>query len=156
MKSLLLVILTLSLVQQANAQNAQEINVNVLQPLTFNYNTLDELSTPKTLYNALELDLKVKQVAAIVSASLNYTSPAEPSLANKLNLKYSNGNSSSAVINMADIPLSQVPMQLLQQPAFGNGVDHYTFYYNVTLQPITDFVMQSSNYFVLTFTLSNP
>jgi len=104
MKNLLLAIFILSLAPQANAQNAQEINVNVLQPLTFNYNTLDELSTPKTLYNALALDLKVKQVAAIVSASLT----------------------------------------------------HYTFYYNVTLQPITDFVMQSSNYFVLTFTLSNP
>jgi hypothetical protein len=156
MKNLLLTILTLSFLQQATAQNAQEINVNVLQPLTFNYNTLDELSAPKTLYNALELDLKVKQVTALISASLNYTSPAEPSLANKLNLKYSNGNSSTAVINMADIPLGQVPVQLLQQPAFGNGVDHYTFYYNVTLQPITDFVTQTNNYFVLTFTLSNP
>jgi hypothetical protein len=156
MKEILFAILTLPIVQFAKAQNAQEINVNVLQPLIFNYNTIDELSSPKTLYNALELDLKVKQVSAIVSANITYTSGIDPALNNKLILKYSNGNSSTAVINMADIPLNNVPVQLLQQPAFGNGVDHYTFYYNVGLEPITDFIAQTSNYFILTFTLSNP
>jgi len=161
MKKIFITLLVLLLAKALQAQNslgsnAQSIKVNTLQPLVFNYNDLNELEFPKTLYNALHLELKAKAETAIISANVNYTSPAEPALSNKLVLKYSSGNSSSAVINMADIPLTSVPVQLLQQPTFGNGVDHYSFYYNVILQPVTNFVAQEDNYFVITFTLTNP
>jgi len=156
MKKLLPALSILLFTLSARAQNAQSIDVNMLQPLNFNYYNAEELTMEKTIYSALELKLKVKQVPAIVSASLNYTSPADPALNGKLSLKYSNGNSSNAVVNMSAMPLSTVPVQLLQQPASGNGADHYVFYYDVILSPITSFFAQENNYFVITFTLANP
>lgn len=138
----------------AFAQNAQEIKVRMLQSPIITYLTFEELMSPKVLANAIELSLKVKQSKAQIYGSINYLESTGTGLIGKLCVKYNNTNSTSANINYNEVPLSETPALLFSQPAFGNGVDHYKFYYDLMIAPLTELVAPQNN-FTITFTLTN-
>lgn len=150
-----LLIITLLFIQKGVfAQNAQEIKVRTLQSPIITYSTFEELISPKVLNSAIELSLKVKLSKAQIYGSINYLENTGIGLTGKLHIKYNNTNSTSANINYNEIPLSETPALLFSQPAFGNGVDHYKFYYDLIIAPLTEFVAPQNN-FTITFTLTN-
>src|SRR5690606_13711715 len=124
------------------------------QPLVFTYSNINELLQPKIITNALELQIKVKG-GCTVSANLNYEPDDALLFANRLILRHRQSTSNTVVLSLTDIPMTATPISLFAQPSAGPSAKHYSFYYDLILNPIDQFVDDEQHTFSITFTMSD-
>lgn len=130
-------------------------SLNVLAPLNFRYETAQELLQQKTIREALELQIKIKQEDVIVSAKANVYGGAESfALANLLALRLSSKTSPTAIVANTTIPLSPSFITLFLQPRSPNGVKHYSFFYDLVLNPSKTIITPGSYNFSIDFTIT--
>lgn len=139
------------------SSNADNIKLNINKPLIFTFNSIEELLEGKTINNAMEIKLKVKEKMYNVSANVLFSGqPQGEKISGHLALRLRSKTSMNAIVNSQISPLSLTPVLLFTQPSIGISTNHYSYTYDLLLSPFTSFVRADTYNFTLTFTLSEP
>ena len=154
-----LIILAISLLPRGvNAQwtiNNVSFSAHNLVPLTFTYNTVEELLEQKVLTNAIRLDLCINNKGCNVTARVIYpTAPGQAPPA-WLSKTWINDNSPDAQIPSNISVLGITDNLLFMQPSDGlNTAKNYSYYYNLNLAPVTTFIDNGMYNFKILYTMT--
>jgi len=131
-----------------------KVTVSVLNPMHFSYSNAMELLQPKVIHNALELAVKIKQENTGVYAQVNYSGLSEDLASNLLSLRLTSKTSPDAVVSNTTVPLSAVPALVFMQPRSIRETKHYSFYYDLILNPVTTMIPPGNYSFSINFTIT--
>lgn len=132
------------------------MNVNINNPLYFQYSTVQDMLQPQIINNALSLELHPRQHSLNVYAQINFNGSKHKNIPNGwLALRLINKTSPDAFASNESISLSESPVLLFTQPA-GNSNAVYSFIYSAILNPPTKHIKPDNYSFSITFTLSQP
>jgi|GEM_PF-2600113 len=152
----LLLILFVNRMACAQSTNADNIRLTIRQPLTFAYNEYEQMLSPKTISNALELKLKVKDKPWKVSVTLQSGNSTDLYfLSNRLLLRPTY-TSLPPVIGMSEVPLSPTPSLLFSMAGSSSRTEHHTVLYDLVMMPATQFPSSSNIGFTILFTMAEP
>lgn len=129
-----------------------KIDVKVINPLHFLFNNATDLLLPKTINNAIELAIKIKQENTNVFAHLGYSNQGITALPLALRLASTSSSNSSVPANTINLYAS--PTLLFSQPASAQGTKHYSFFYDVILTPSSEIIPPGNYNFSIHFTIT--
>jgi len=139
---------------EGTTNTIDELTVDLLEPLNFNYTNASELLEPKIISNAIRLNLNMKQEPCYVFCQAFFNNSGMEVFANNLALllRYTNSPSANNEI-MGEKRLSSSPVLLISLPPM-QSPPIYNFLYDVKLYPPTNFTETMDCSFTLTFTIT--
>ena len=139
-----------------NGHNSNSLSVIQNQPVSFYYNSIDELLNGKTISNAIELQVDPDRNAYNIYCSISFSNPGS-GLENKLSIKLASKTSPNSIDHVpAQLTLSSAPQLLLSQPQLHSNSPYYSFFYDIGVAPISTFLTPGTYNFNLLFTISQP
>lgn len=131
-----------------------KIEVRTTKPISFSYQSALDLLATKTISNALEVHIKIKQEDVLVMAQSQFASGVQDKFHQLLGLQLISRTSAVAQVPNESVLLSSAPSLLFIQPKSTEGVKHYSFYYNVFLKPSEVITPPGNHSFSILFTLT--
>lgn len=128
----------------------------VNKPLVVSYNSVNDLSEGKIIYNAIELKVYKKDYDRNISAKISFDNVPQNEIPQGwILLRLSNRTSPGALINKYESPLTNTPTFLFTQPADrSNNEQYYSFYYDIVINPLTSFIKTGDLNYSIIFTTS--
>ena len=152
MKKVLLFIGLLGSLNAFCQTSSENIAINVINPLTVTYNSIEELMQEKIISNALEVKMNPGQKFYLLSASAYFTAGNGVLLDNKLSLVLIHSTASAPGSYNRRIKLSTIETPLIEQAVLPGPGESLSYYYDLVIDPFTTFVKPGNYNFTLTFT----
>ncbi len=142
--------------QNQNGDEApfNKFSIDVLAPLHFGYSTTSELFQQKVIYNAIRLNMKIKQEGIGVFGQVSFHTVTPSAFSNKLAIALKYTDSPNAVAPAGDVILSQNPVMLFSQPGGSKSTKHYKYLFDLKLNPPSSFEGLESQSFSIIYTFS--
>jgi hypothetical protein len=127
-----------------------KFSIDILAPLNFNFQSTPELFQVKTIPNAIQLNLKMKQENIGVFGQAVFHSSVPSPFENKMSLSLKYSNSPNVVSPAPEIFLLTAPTLILSQSGGTRSTKHYKYLYDLKLYPPSTFEgLQSQNYSII-------
>lgn len=134
------------------------ISADNTQPLSFAFETVDDLMQDNIIPGAIDVQVNAKQESYNVTASINFTgNVTDPAVLNCLAIKLANNPPSGAgSLNTQAITLSPNPALLFYQPKTNSQIPFYTYNYNLIFKAQTTMIKPGNYSYNITFTMTRP
>lgn len=134
------------------------ISADNTQPLSFTFETVDDLMQDNIIPGAIDLRVNAKQESYNVTASINFIgNVTDPAVLNCLAIKLANNPPSGAgSLNTQAITLSPNPALLFFQPKANNQRPFYTYNYSLIFKAQTTMIKPGNYSYNITFTMTRP
>lgn len=130
------------------------MSVAAIAPLNYIYASVQDFLQPKILFKTVRVDLTTKQKSSVVSGQIIFYSGASNALQDKFSIKLSQTNSPNVSTPSDFVRLSTAPVFLFMQPKINGGTKSYSYYFDVKLDPPTNFQATPVSAFYILYTLS--
>lgn len=152
MKKLLLFIGLLGSLNAFCQNESENISINVINPLTISFNSIDEMTQEKVIPNALEVKLNPGQKFYLLTASAMFTGSNGELLNDRLSLVLVHSTASVPGNYNRRIKLSAVETPLFNQTVLPGPGESLSYYYDIVIDAFTTFIKPGNYNYTLTFT----
>lgn len=130
------------------------MNVTAITPLNYIYASEQDFLQPKILFKSVRIDLTTRQKSSVVSAQINFLNGVPSAIQDKFSIKLSQTNSPDVSTPSDFVLLSSSPAFIFMQPKPSRGRNSYSYYFDLKLDPPTNFQSTPVSFYYILYTLS--